>query len=345
MHPRLPPTPPKPTKALHRQKDENRPKAHNFVKSFTFDPSVAVDTSEGISNGKPVEKRNQPPKTIRELLRISQAWLAERKIESARLDTELLLAHALGESRVRLYMDLDRPLTPAELDVFRPLLARRGKREPVAYILGEKEFYGLPFEVGPDVLVPRPDTERVVELVLETIAPDVEGTVVDVCTGSGCIAIAIAKERPKLRVIATDLSPGALAVASRNVARHDLGNRVEIREGDLLAPVQTERDVLGIVGNPPYIRPDDRASLEPDVKDYEPEMALFGLGSGSVGHHAQILAQAGALLCADGFVLLEAGHDQENELCALPHDGFSSGTLFRDLGNRVRGAFWRKLPV
>ena len=266
-------------------------------------------------------------------------------MESARLDTELLLAHALGESRVRLYMDLDRPLTPAELDVFRPLLARRGKREPVAYILGEKEFYGLPFEVGPDVLVPRPDTERVVELVLETIGADADGTLIDVCTGSGCIAIAIAAERPNLRVIATDLSPAALAVATRNVARHGLEERVEIREGDLLAPVLAERNVLGIVGNPPYIRPADRSSLAPDVKDYEPEMALFGQGSGSVGHHAQILAQAGAILCSDGFVLLEAGHDQEKELRELTHEGFAPGELFRDLGNRVRGACWRKVSA
>lgn len=316
-----------------------------FVKTFTFETSVAVDTGGGISNGKPVEKRNQPPKTIRDLLRVSQAWLSERNVDSARLDAELLLAHALGETRVRLYMDLDRPLSAPELDAFRPLLARRGKREPVAYILGEKEFYGLAFDVGPEVLVPRPDTERVVELVLEQIAPQAEGTLVDVCTGSACIAIAIAKERPNLRLIATDVSATALAVAARNVARHDLCERVELREGDLLAPVLREQELVGVVGNPPYIRPEDEASLAPDVRDYEPALALFGQGAGALGHHAQILAAANRLVRPDGFVLLEAGHDQEQDLLALPHEGFLTGEVFRDLGNRVRGAFWRKLPT
>lgn len=299
-----------------------------------------VDTMGGISNGSLVEKRKDRPKTIRELLAVSQAWLAERGVESARLDAELLLAHALGETRLKLYLDMDRPLSAEELDAFRPLLARRGKREPVAYILGEKEFYGLPLHVTPDVLVPRPDSETVVERALDRLPEDAEGVVVDVCTGSGCIAVALAAHRPRLQVIGTDTSKAALAVAARNVARHGLEERVELREGDLLAPASEVRGALGVVGNPPYIRPAERDTLAPEVRDHEPALALYGEGPEAVGHHARILAQARDLVRPGGFVILEAGHEQAAALRGISHEGFSEAEIFRDLAGSVRGALW-----
>lgn len=290
-----------------------------------------------------MDRRKDRPRTIRELLAVSQAWLQERGVESARLDTELLLAHALNETRLKLYLDMDRPLTDEELSAFRPLLARRGKREPVAYIVGEKEFYGVPLFVTPAVLVPRPDTETVVERALSRLPEDEEGVVVDVCTGSGCIAVALAHERPRLRVIATDTSADALEVAARNVARHGLDDRVELRRGDLLAPVADLTGALGVVGNPPYIRHDEENDLAPEIRDHEPAIALYGEGRDALGHHARILAEARRLVAPGGFVVLEAGHDQEAALRALPHEGFSEPEVFRDLAGSVRGALWSRL--
>lgn len=284
--------------------------------------------------------RDRPPRTIRELLAVSTDWLRARGIESARLDAELLLGHALQESRLQLYMDLDRPLSDHERDRFRPLLARRGRHEPVAYILGEKEFYGLAMTVTPAVLVPRPDTEALVDRALERLAKDESGVVVDLCTGSGCVAIALAHERPSLRVVATDVSEEALLVAAENAKRHDVEARVELRRGDALDPVRDVEGAKLIVGNPPYIKRADEPSLMPDVKDHEPALALFGEDDDGLGVHRRIVAGARALLDDDGAVILEAGFDQGDGLLALPHPGLSPAELYRDLAGHVRGAVW-----
>lgn len=280
------------------------------------------------------------PRTIRELLAVSTEWLERRGVESPRLDAELLLGHALGESRLDLYLDLDRPLSDAERDLFRPLLARRGRHEPVAYILGEKEFYGLSMLVTPAVLVPRPETEILVDKALERLPLDTAGVVVDLCTGSGCVAIALAHERPGLRVIATDLSKEALEVAGENARRHGVEERVELRAGDALDPVRDVKGAKLIVGNPPYIKPADEASLMPDVRDHEPHLALIGENDDGLGVHRRVLEGARGLLADDGAVLLEAGYDQEEGLRALPHPGLSAPEIYRDLAGLVRGATW-----
>jgi release factor glutamine methyltransferase len=283
----------------------------------------------------------QPPRTIRELIDVSAAWLAARGIEGARVDCELLLAHALSEKRLALYLDMDRPLSDAERDAFRPLLARRGRFEPVAYILGTREFYSLPFKVTPDVLVPRPDTEVLVDRALERLGEDAEGLVLDIGTGSGCIAVAVAKERPGVRVIATDVSARALAIAEENARANDVADRVELREGDALAPVRQERGALALLSNPPYIREDEREGLMPDVRDHEPAVALFGPGADGLDVHRRILDGAAALVSPGGFVLLEAGFEQGPALAALEHPGLDAAQLYRDLAGRQRGAFWR----
>lgn len=283
---------------------------------------------------------SQKPRTIRELLTVSTDWLRGRGIESARLDAELLLGHALSESRLDLYLDLDRPLSDAERDLFRPLLARRGRHEPVAYILGEREFYGLPMRVTSAVLVPRPETEILVDKALERLPDDDDGVVIDLCTGSGCVAVALAHERPRLRVIATDLSAEALEVARENARRHGVEERVELRRGDALEPV---RDVTGarlVVGNPPYIKPADESGLMPDVKDHEPRLALIGEDADGLGVHRRVLEGARGLLDDDGAVMLEAGYDQGEGLLALAHPGLSAAELYRDLAGHVRGATW-----
>jgi len=282
-----------------------------------------------------------PPRTIRELLSVSRGWLEAKGIETARIDAELLLCHVLSETRLALYTDMDRPLSDRERNDFRPLLARRGKHEPVAYILGEREFYSLPFKVTADVLVPRPDTEVLVDRVLEHLPKDAEGLVIDVGTGSGCIAIAIASERKGVRVIATDLSKAALGVAAENAARNDVADRVELRQGDALQAVSDVEEVLAIVGNPPYIREDEREQLMPDVRDHEPAIALFGEDEDGLGVHRRILSDAATLLADGGVVVLEAGYEQGSGLRGLPAPGLTAPEIYRDLAGHERGGLWR----
>jgi release factor glutamine methyltransferase len=285
------------------------------------------------------------PRTIRGLLDVTKDWLAKRGIESARLDAELLLGHALKLKRIQLYTDLDRPLIEAEVVAYRELIKRRGNHEPVAYLIGEREFWGLPLVVTKDVLIPRPDTETLVEQALELLPADAAGVVVDVCTGSGCIGLALAHERPHVNVVATELSQGALAVARQNAERTKLVERFEVREGDLLAPCVELRGVLLVVANPPYIRLDEKAGLMPDVRDHEPHLALFGEGAEGLAHHARILEQALPLLAPEACVLLEIGAGQRDAALGLPHDGYDAPTFRSDLGGNTRTVCWRARPL
>jgi hypothetical protein len=184
---------------------------------------------------------DKAPRTIRELAEASRPWLEKRGVDNPRLDAELLIAHALGMKRVDLYMDWDRPLSDDEIAKCRELVKRRGAREPVSLILGAREFWGLPFVVTKDTLAPRPETELLVELTLARVAKDAATTFVDACTGTGCVAIALLKERPSLRAIVTDISPAALDVARENARRNGVADRFDAREGDLLAAVKEER--------------------------------------------------------------------------------------------------------
>jgi release factor glutamine methyltransferase len=277
------------------------------------------------------------PRTIRALLAATTPWLAKKGSSSARLDAELLFGHALQMRRLDLYLDLDRPLNDDELERCRAFVKRRGHGEPVAYILGRREFWGLALEVTPAVLIPRPDTERLVELALARLPADVEGVVVDVGTGSGCIALALLSARPGLRVVATDVSAEALAVAGANATRLGLADRLQLRPGDLLAPCS---DVVGarlVVANPPYVRRGDPA-LAADVAAHEPALALYGEGDDALGHHRRIVAAAPAVLADDGAVLLEIGADQgaaARGLCVAP---FARVDVERDLGGLDRVA-------
>jgi release factor glutamine methyltransferase len=275
-------------------------------------------------------------------------------VDESRLDAELLIAHALGVKRIDLFLDLDRPLTDDEVSKCRALVARRGKREPTAHILAAREFYGLAFEVGPDVLVPRPDTETLVEIALREVAADADGVFVDACTGSGCVAISILAHRPLLRAVATDISPAALAVARRNAARHGVDARVDFQEGDLLAPllaagagdghvaVDGGATVRFVVANPPYIRADEMPALAPEVKDFEPRVALLGEDADGLGHHRRLLQQARALVAVGGFCALEIGAEQGEAARAIRVDGWSDGAIEKDLSRTDRVLFARR---
>ncbi len=199
----------------------------------------------------------------------------------AALDAEVLARQVLGWDRARFLTDRDEIATSMFLLRYEPLVARRERREPVSYILGTREFWGLPFEVGPDVLIPRQETEFIIEETLALAGKDGHPLIVDVGTGSGCIAISLALEIPGARVIATDLSRHALGVARRNAARHDVSNRITFVETSFLDDVEGPVDI--IVSNPPYVPSLSEPGLTPEVRDYEPAVALFGGEDGLEG--------------------------------------------------------------
>lgn len=277
--------------------------------------------------------------TIRRVLTWTAEDFAERGIESARLDAELIIAHALGLGRVALYLDLDRPLSAAEREAIRALVLRRRKHEPVAYIVGHKEFWGRELEVSPAVLVPRPDTETVVERALEVLsaASDASLTVLDLCTGSGAIGLTLAAERPGVQVDVTDVSPEALLVAARNAEALGVSSRVRVLQGDLFEALSGEEKYALITANPPYIPAPEMATLAPDVRDHEPHLALVG-GADGLGFYRRIVAEAPRFLSPGGVLLMEVGAGQAPAVEALVvAAGWASETSrLRDLGGVER---------
>lgn len=270
--------------------------------------------------------------TIRELLQWATEDFSSRGVESPRLDAELLVAHALRLDRVGLYLDLNRPLLEEERAAIRPLVARRRGREPVAYILGHKDFYGRRFSVTPQVLIPRPDTETLVEHALDCIPIDAPCNVLDVGTGSGAIAITIAAERPLARVHATDKSASALAVAVGNAEAHGVATRVRFEHTDLVA-AGARYDV--IVSNPPYVSSGELATLQAEVRSYEPTMALDG-GQDGLDVVRALLRAAESVTQAGAQLLVEVGLGQAAEVMRLAASkaAWREVTVYRDL-NRV----------
>ena len=266
-------------------------------------------------------------------------WTAKRfadhGIGAARLEAQLLLAHALQCSRTQLYMNFDQPLGETELASYRDLIKRRLAGEPVAYLLHEHEFWGMTLVIEPSVLVPRPDTETVIE-VARALRNDRAAPcrVLDLCTGSGAIALAMAKELPAATVIATELSADAAAVARTNVEKNNFTARIEVREGDLFAPVPGERFDL-IVSNPPYIATAVIATLSVEVSR-EPRMALDGGADGLV-FYDRICAAARDHLESGGALVVEHGFDQADAVRErFERAGFIDVTNVADLGKNPR---------
>ncbi len=259
--------------------------------------------------------------TILKVLDWTRKWFAERQIEPARLEAEVLIASALGLTRVMLYAHFDRPLDDAERDRIRGLVRRRATGEPVAYLVGEREFWSLDFEVGPGVLVPRPDTETLVEEALVELD---------------------AIERKQLTVFALDRSPEALAIAGRNVARHGLEDRVSLHPSDLLAGLPEEARPLDlVVANLPYIPTGDLAGLPRDVRDFEPRLALDG-GPDGLALVRRLVAEARTALRPGGAIALEAGFDQLDRVSAiLGEAGYVDVRVRRDYGGQPRVACGR----
>ena len=247
-----------------------------------------------------------------EVLRLSAGYLSEHGSPTPRLDAELLVGHALGLSRIELYTNFDRPLDEPELAACRALLERRGRREPVAYILGRWGFHGLDLAVDGRVLVPRPETEVLVERCLALLEGVQAPRFADVGTGSGAIALAVKSARPDASVTATDVSADALAVARENATA--LGLEIELAETDLLAGVEGRFAV--IASNPPYIGEAEMAALEPEVAEYEPRLATVA-GPAGTEVLERLAAAAPAALEAGGSLVVECGAGQAEAVCGL----------------------------
>lgn len=278
----------------------------------------------------------EAPWTILRVLEATRDWFAKRGIDSARLDAELIIAHAVGLSRVMLYARFDQPMSEDERARVRVMMQRRGRHEPLAYILGQREFWSLPLTVDARVLIPRPDTEVLVEEALRRLAGLEAPRVVDVGTGSGAVALALAHDVPTAVVEAIDVSEGALAVARANAEALGLAARVTFFQGDLLAA--RPGPYTQIVANLPYVRRGDIAGLDPDVREHEPHLALDG-GLDGLDLVRRLVTEATTRLVPSGTIVLEAGWDQLEAVGEiLGAAGFEQVELRRDYAGHLRVA-------
>jgi release factor glutamine methyltransferase len=297
-------------------------------------PLVADGRSTTMPDAQPIAN----PIDVRAALKEAIARLRAGKVPSDTLAAELLLMHALGRDRTWLYTHPERQIDPAAADAYFKLIARRAAGEPTQYLTGKQEFWGLEFEVTPAVLIPRPETEHVVEVALERLgergikinmktgAPNPALYIADIGTGSGCLAVALAQELPHAEIVATDISAPALEVARRNAEKHAVAGRIQFLEANLLERVFHKSQASNheprffdlVVSNPPYIAHADAASLPVEVRHHEPHSALFG-GATGVEIYAQLIQQAGELLDRGGILVLELGHDSADAVRKMFH--------------------------
>ena len=281
--------------------------------------------------------------TIESLAKWATDDFRARGIDNPRLDAEVLIAWALGIDRVRIIIDGKRPLVGGELAKLRDLVKRRRAHEPVAYLRGEREFYGRRFIVDRRVLIPRPDTETLVEVALaRTSQCSMSMRALDLCTGSGCVAITLARQRPTSRVHATDISAEALQIARENALRLGAYN-VSFSEGDLFAAIPSPRRFDIVTANPPYIPSPEIAGLSPDIRDFEPKVALDG-GLDGLELVRRIVEDAPSWLVAGGVLAIEVGAEQAPQATRLLETrGFCTVERARDYGKieRVVSGVWQ----
>jgi len=290
------------------------------------------------------------PWTVRRLLEWTTPFFTRKWVDSPRLSAELLLAHVLGVPRIRLYTGYERVLNEKELAAYRALVQRAAEHEPIAYLTGKAHFFNLEFEVNRDVLIPRPDTETLVENVLQLVRNQAgmeAPRVLELCTGSGCVACAVAHHLRNATVLATDISAAAVAVAQRNIKRLGLSARVATALGDLYAALgQADAQPFNlIVANPPYIPTKVIEQLDRSVKDYEPLTALDG-GPDGLAVHRRILAGATDRLLPGGRIYLEIGFDQGEAAVAAAseHSQIDDVRILKDAAGHVRVLTARRKP-
>jgi release factor glutamine methyltransferase len=285
--------------------------------------------------------------TLIDAIQNAASQLTAVGITLARLDAEVLLAHVIKKNRAWIFTHMHDPLDASSRTAFDTAVQRRTKREPLQYIVGFQEFWGLDFRVTPDVLVPRPETELIIELAIK-LAGSMNGlpTIIDLCTGSGCIAVSLAKTLPQAIVLALDASAPALAIAEENSALHAVTNRLRFFEGDLLQPLE-KLGLFGkidlIVSNPPYVQTGEYSALQPEVRDFEPQLALVA-GPQGIAFHQRIIDAAPVYLKRHGALIMEMGMGQADLLCDMVRQSNTliSPAIFKDLAGIERVLVARK---
>jgi release factor glutamine methyltransferase len=297
--------------------------------------------------------------TIQKLLNWVTEYLSEKGIDSPRLSAELLLCHVLTMRRIELYTQFHRHVSKEQLNTLHDLIKRAGQHEPIAYLTGKTEFYSLELDVTRDCLIPRPETELLVERAIQFLRTRRGSQMIcDLCTGCGCIAVAIAKNFPDARVIATDISDAALNIAAQNVEKHQLKGRIELLQGDLFDPIVPHLDVDKlvpdsdwgldlIVCNPPYVSATEYQALDKNVKDYEPRSALLG-GADGLNVYRRIIEKADQFLKDDAALMVEIGYAQGGAVKELLEQtgAFAEIKIEKDLhdNDRIAIAKKRKMP-
>jgi len=279
--------------------------------------------------------------TVRDVLTLSTDFLERKGSPSARLDAQLLIAHVLGVRRLDLYLSPERPITDHERDTLRALLVRRGNSEPVAYLIGRREFFGMDFHVTPAVLIPRPETESIVDAALVFLSgPEMEGReirVADIGTGSGAIACAIAARVPAARITATEISPSALDVAAGNAVALGVADRITFVRADILDAVTEPTEFDLIISNPPYIAESEADITDASARLHEPRGALFS-GPDGTDCTFELVERAGGRLAQGGMLIIETGTPRQTGLVAERlRERFDNVTEVTDPGGNVRG--------
>ena len=275
------------------------------------------------------------PRRVSDLLRAGAARLREADVDSPRLCAEMLMAHLLECDHVALHRRSGDEISTDDAARFGALLARRVTREPVQHIIGHTEFWSLDILCDPSALVPRPETEVLIETAFNVLKNIAAPVIADIGTGTGCIVIALAKELPRARLFASDISCDALALAARNLETHGLTQRVQLIEGDLAEPF-LRQGLAGqfdaIVCNPPYIAESDKPTLQPEVRDYEPEIALYG-GANGLRVIARLLAETGPLLKPAGYLIIEIAQGQAHAARELAQNPIGSWRVIRTISD------------
>lgn len=296
-----------------------------------------------VSGEETSESANTPEVwTVKKVLDWTIGHLKQHGSESARLDAEILLAHSRSCRRIQLYTEYDAPLSPEERATMRDLVRRRAAHEPVAYLVGFREFFGVEFEVEPGVLIPRPDTETLVMTALE-VAKDIPSPkILDVCTGTACVPVAIAENCANAVLTAIELGDQAHQVARRNIDKHGLADRITLLQGDLFGPLASDASFDIITANPPYVTNEEMNTLPPDIRLHEPELALRG-GADGLDIVRRLILEAAARLTDAGSLLLEIGSQQGDDVCRLfaTTNQYEPAQVAKDLGGCTR-VVWAK---
>lgn len=305
---------------------------------------IAPETEHPVSgDGTPETESTPEVWTVKKVLDWTIGHLKQHGSESPRLDAEILLAHARSCPRIQLYTQYDAPLTPEERATMRDLVRRRAAHEPVAYLVGFREFFGLDFDVAPGVLIPRPDTESLVMTALEVANECTAPRILDVCTGTACIPIAIAASCPSAVCTAIEIDERARSIGRRNIEKHKLTDRITLLSGDLFSSLDSGIAFDVITSNPPYVTDAEMNTLQPDIRLHEPELALRG-GVDGLDIVKRLITDAASWLTEGGTLLLETGSQQGETVCQLiaATGHYEPAQIVKDPGGRSRVVRARK---